>query len=206
MNSNFTLLDKSALRGLPESTAGQTPNGPVAPIAEYTGLIRRLFDGRSVVVVVGSGFEDVARECDKIAAELAASGKRVVVADAERLLKMNPEFLPEHSAPAPGPTLNVWKWPCSSSQQIEFLKKLSPVHLHECLDFLRRSFDSVLLCCPTVESVVGIAGISGIAAIADTAVLVVEARGTPKQRIQSDQSVLRSSGINLAGCILVRRR
>lgn len=178
----------------------QIPDKPAATTGEYAVLIRRVFQGPAAVALVGSGFDDVGGLCDDIAAELAASGRHVVVVPVGRLLRLSPRTIPDETALEPGGARNVWHWPAPPGQQIDFFKSRDP---ERWLDSLRQRFDSVLLSCPPLETTPGSAR---IAAMSDAAVLIAEAGRTPKQRIRQDQDALRSSGVKLAGCILVRRR
>jgi Mrp family chromosome partitioning ATPase len=206
MSRNFAVLSKSASAMSPAAPR-EWASQPAAPSAEYVELIRRVFHGCSVVAVVGSGFDGVAGVCDDIAAELAASGKRVVVVPVDRLLNMSPAAVTSETVLVPGSSPNVWHWPSSLNRQIEFFKSQSAVRMDpdKWLDFLRQNFDSVLFSCPPLE-LPAADGVTEIAAMADVAVLVVEADRTPKQRIQRDQRALQSRGVKLAGCILVKRK
>jgi hypothetical protein len=66
---------------------------------------------------------------------------------------------------------------------------------------LRRDYDAVILDCPPVEVSQGVVS---IAASARAAVLAVDATRTPKHQILLDQRRLESSGVKLAGCILIK--
>jgi hypothetical protein len=167
------------------------------------GLILRLFLSHSVVAVVDAGPGPRGREaCRGIAAELAASSKRVVIVQVDALLRMN-QF-PDATASVPGHVPNVSLWPPTSGATVEFFQSPAPVpSAGNWLGSLRGEFDSVLLDCPSVETAPATAT---IAAMADAAVLVVEAGRTARQQIQRDQHALQLRGVKLAGCILMRRR
>lgn len=223
MSRNFAVLSKSNLSAVAQHVPPPA-EAPPSP-AGYVELIRRVFHGCSVVAVVGCDIDDAAGVCDDIAAELAASGKRVVVVSSDKLLKLGEQGLPD-SNPAlaaaesgcvpgtvPGAAPNVWHWPAPPAQQLRFfrsanLPRQGPPDPDKWLNMLRQNFDSVLFSClaleqdkPGTET-----GIVDIAAAADMTVLVVEAGRTTRQRILHDQRALQSRGARLAGCILVRRK
>jgi hypothetical protein len=196
-------MSKNAL--ILEKAASKTPAlfEAVPTSGEYLDLIRSLFQGRSVVAVVDSGSGSRAPEaCRGIAAELAASGNRVVIVQVASLLRMNQ--LPEATACLPGRAPNVSLWPGTAGAPVEFFQSptLAPSD-GNWLGSLRRNFDAVLLDCPPLETAPATAA---IAAMADAAVLVIEACRTTKQQIQRDQQALQLRGVKLAGCILMRRR
>ena len=195
MSKNALILEKSTspspalLESLPSS-------------GEYLDLIRTLFQSRAVVAVVDSGSGARAPEaCRGIAAELAASGNRVVIVQVASLLRMS-QF-PDARAFLPGRAPNVSLWPGTAGAPVEFFQSpASAPSDGNWLAWLRRDFDAVLLECPPVET----APSAAIAAMADAAVLVIEACRTTKQQIQRDQQALQLRGVKLAGCILMRRR
>ena len=196
MSKNALILEKSTspspalLESLPSS-------------GEYLDLIRTLFQSRAVVAVVDSGSGARAPEaCRGIAAELAASGNRVVIVQVASLLRMS-QF-PDARAFLPGRAPNVSLWPGTAGAPVEFFQSpASAPSDGNWLASLRRDFDAVLLECPPVETAPAAAA---IAAMADAAVLVIEACRTTKQQIQRDQQALQLRGVQLAGCILMRRR
>ena len=196
MSKNALILEKSTspspalLESLPSS-------------GEYLDLIRTLFQSRAVVAVVDSGSGARAPEaCRGIAAELAASGNRVVIVQVASLLRMS-QF-PDARACLPGRAPNVSLWPGTAGAPVEFFQSpASAPSDGNCLASLRRNFDAVLLECPPVETAPAAAA---IAAMADATVLVIEACRTTKQQIQRDQQALQLRGVKLAGCILMRRR
>ena len=196
MSKNALILEKSTspspalLESLPSS-------------GEYLDLIRTLFQSRAVVAVVDSGSGARAPEaCRGIAAELAASGNRVVIVQVASLLRMS-QF-PDARACLPGRAPNVSLWPGTAGAPVEFFQSpASAPSDGNWLASLRRDFDAVLLDCPPVETAPAAAA---IAAMADAAVLVIEACRTTKQQIQRDQQALQLRGVKLAGCILMRRR
>lgn len=173
--------------------------------SEYLELIRRHFHNRSAVAIVavdsGKGAGDV---CENVAAELAASGKRVVIVSVGGLLRMNPGAASEESKCTPGKVPNMWLWPPADGGQVEFFKSRGAMDpAGNWLDSLRLNFDSVLLDCPATETA---PAASEFAAMADAAMLVVEAGRTTRQQIQRDQRALQLRGVKLAGCILIKRR
>ena len=140
--------------------------------------------------------------CRGIAAELAASGSRVVIVNVEALLRTN--RIPEVNAFVPGRAPNVSLWPPEAAAPVEFFQSPTEVPASEdWLGSLRQGFDSVILDCPAADSAPAAAG---IAAIADATVLVVEARRTSKRQIQRTQRTLQLRGAKLAGFILMRKR
>lgn len=222
MSRHFAVLGKSNLVAPVVVQPAEAP----APPASYVELIRRVFHGCSVVAVVGCGIDDAEGVCDDIAAELAVSGKRVVVVSANKLLNLGEYSLPDTNpavvtpetgfvpGAAPGSAPNVWHWP-APAQQLRFFRspnapRQGPPDPDKWLNLLRQNFDSVLFSCAALEPEQGKpgpeTGITDIAAAADMAVLVVEAGRTTRQRILHDQRALQSRGARLAGCILVRRR
>ena len=198
MSRNFAVLGKPPVASSGDPLAAQLPPYP----GEYTQLIQRLFQGPSVVAIIGAGSGGgVTGICEAVATELSRQGRRVVLVSVQRLLPMNPITLPDETAFVAGPARNVWIWPSSAGEQIEFFKPPLPVGAENWLDALRRKFDSVLLDCPAVETApLGVA----IAARADAAVLAVEAARTPKNHILRDQRSLELSGVKVAGCILIK--
>ncbi|MGA2114617.1 MAG: hypothetical protein ABSH56_07690 [Bryobacteraceae bacterium] len=198
MSRNSLILERATLK---RTTPGLTET--VTHTGEYLGLIRQLFRGPSVVALVESGTGTRSAEaCRGIAAELAASGNRVVIVQVRALLAMSE--IPEVAAYQPGRVANVSLWPSTVGAPIEFFQSPASVPSHgDWVGFLRRDFDSVLLDCPCVETA---PSAGAIAAQADAAVLVVEAGKTSRRQIQGDQEALRLRGVKLAGCILMRKR
>jgi Mrp family chromosome partitioning ATPase len=202
MSKNALVLERTASTSL---SARPEIARAIPHAGEYLQLIRRHFQTRSVVAIVAVGSaEGTGDVCDNLAAELAASDTRVVIASVEALLRTNSMSTPEESGCTPGRSPNVWLWPSVAAGQMEFFKPRSPADpTGRWLDSLRLTFDAVLLDCPSTERVP--AG-AEFAAMADAAVLVVEAKRTTKQQIRSDQYALQLKGVKLAGCILVGRR
>ena len=203
MSKNALVLERTAseasLSVRPE-LAREVPRS-----GEYSELIRRHFHTRAAVaiVAVGSG-QGTGDACTSIAAELAASGKRVVIVSVDALLRMNPVAAPDESGCTPGRTANVWLWPSAAVGQVEFFKPRGPADpTGSWLDSLRLNFDSVLLDCPSTGTAPAAAE---LAAMMDAAILVVEAGRTTRQEIQRDQRALQLRGVKLAGCILMQRR
>jgi hypothetical protein len=204
MSRNFAALQSLVSNVSVPSRATQAMREP----GTYLELIRRFFRSRSTVAIVGGAVGlDAINVCDGIAAELAASGKRVVVVPVDTLLRMNPLPIPDETAFISGSASNIahniWTWPQADGQKIDFFKSREPEGSSHWLEYLRRHFDSVLLDCPAVQVT---AGVAEVAAIADAAVLVVEAGRTQRQKIQLDQHTLQFAGVKLAGCILIQRR
>src|ERR1035437_6047049 len=118
MSKNALILEKSTspspalLESLPSS-------------GEYLDLIRTLFQSRAVVAVVDSGSGSRAPEaCRGIAAELAASGNRVVIVQVASLLRM--DQFPDARACLPGRAPNVSLWPGTAGAPVEFFQSLAP--------------------------------------------------------------------------------
>jgi len=172
---------------------------------QYLELIRRHCHPHSAVAIIAAGPSlDTRTVCESIAAELAACGNRVVVVPGNALLQKNLVANPEASACRPGRIPNVWSWPSTAGAEIEFFKPAAPADpAVEWLDWLRQSFDSVLLDCPGVAASPATVE---LAAMADAAVLVVEAGRTTRQQIRHDQHALESRAVKLAGCILLQRK
>jgi Mrp family chromosome partitioning ATPase len=201
MSKNALILERTPS----EAPLFTAPARELPRSGDYLDLIRQHFHTRSAVAIVavgsGQGAGDV---CDNLAAELAASGNRVVIVAIEALLRMNPEPPPDESRCSPGRTPNVWRWPSTSGGQLEFFKSHSPADpAANWLDSLRVAFDSVLLDCPATETAPAAAQ---LAAMADAALLVVEASRTTRHQVQHDQRALQLRGVKLAGCILIERK
>jgi hypothetical protein len=165
----------------------------------YADLVRRLFQHPAVVAVVSQG---ATHNCEAIAAELAASGKRVIIVLVEMLLRMEQVSVPHQSDYVPAPIGNVWFWPAPDAP-IALIQTRVPAAATEWLESLRVNFDAVLLDCPAQRAA---SGSSEIAATADCAVLAVEAGMTTKGQVRRDCKVLLSNGVKLVGSILIRRR
>ena len=203
MGTNSLVLEKA----VPEMTlfpqAVHKPAETVAPSGEYSKLICRLFGRQqSVIAFTSCASTPVATEvCEIVAVKLGASGKRVVVVPAERLLRMNaPAKEAVHAPWRP----NVWLWPSTADGNVELFKSGAPTATEDSwLECLRRDFDSVLLDCVAAEAIPAVAE---IAALADVTVIVVEAKRTLKQQIRRLQRALQLSNVNLAGCVLVQGR
>lgn len=198
MSRNSLILERAALENTSPALLEAIPSS-----GEYLDLIRRLFQSHSVVAVVDGGAGSRGPEaCRGIAAELAASGNRVVIVQVATLLRMS-QF-PDATACLPGRVPNVSLWPSTVGAPVEFFQSPAPAPpAGNWLGSLRRNFDSVLLDCPPVETAPAAVA---IAAMADGAVLAIEACRTTKQQIQRDQQALQLRGVKLAGCILMRRR
>jgi hypothetical protein len=180
MSRNFAILSKSA--------------APAAPIGQFHELTR-LFREPAAIALIGTGLETESPLAEALAAELAASAKRVVIVPVALLLKMNPIVVPEEADFAPTSTPNVWTWPAPAFRKLEFFKtpeaSTGPAGW---LESLLRRFQVVLLDCP---------GVNEVAAMADAAVLVVEAGRTTKHQLLLDQQFLRLRGAKLLGSILI---
>jgi len=191
MSRNSLILERQASQTTSPALAEAVPHS-----GEYLNLIRRLFQSHSVVAVVDSGSGSRGPEaCRGIAAELAASGNRVVIVQVDALLRTSQ--LPDLTDCLPGRVPNVSLWPSTVGAPVEFFQSPAPP-AGNWLGSLRRAFDAVLLDCPPAAT--------AIAAMADSTVLVVEAGRPSKQQIQRDQQALQLRGVKLAGCILMRRR
>jgi hypothetical protein len=202
MTRNSTVSEKTSSKGSVAARALEKPIESVDSRGEYQELIRRLFQGQTVVAIVSSGSsEGSPLICERIAKELAASGKFVVVVPVNTLLGMNP-VLPDETAFMAGNTPHVWLWPSTEGGPIEFFKFQESGGPEHWLDALRQNFDSVLLDCPAAETM---PSVTAVAAMADAAVLVVEAGRTAKHEIQRDQRALQVQGVYVAGSILIRR-
>jgi hypothetical protein len=196
MSRNSLILE----RAVSEKTCPAHPGAMLktAPRSgEYVNLVHSVFPTHSILAVIDSGLGTRGPEaCRGIAAELAATGRRVVIVQVNALLRMN-EF-PEATACLPGRVPNVSLWPSTSDAPVEFFQSSAPAlsASGNWLSALQHHFDSVLLECPSIE----------IAAMAHAAVLVVEAGRTTKEQIQRDQQALQLKSVKLAGCILMKRR
>ena len=199
MSRHFIVLGKAA--------AEQSLEAPHAsestPSRGYAELIRRLFQSPAAVAVVGAiPGEDVSGICADLAKELATSGRRVLVASVEKLLRMRPIPVPDPAEFLPGEIPNVWSWRTSPPPELEIFRSQVPPE-GKWLDTLRRSFDSVVLDCSAVSAE---SEAAEVAALADAAVLIVEAGRTDKQRIKDLQQTLELRGARVAGIVLVVQR
>jgi Mrp family chromosome partitioning ATPase len=196
MSRNSLVLEKAAEE---QSLEVRHLSQPAAS-REYTELIRRLFPSPAAVAVVGTiPGEDVSGICAGLAKELANSGKRVLVASVEKLLRMRPIPVPDATVFLPGEIPNVWSWRTPPGPRLEIFRSQATTE-GQWLDTLRRSFDSVVLDCSAVFSE---SGAAEVAALADAAVLIVEAGKTDKQRIKHLQQTLELKGAKVAGIVLV---
>ena len=198
MSNNALILERTS-----DPAVSPAPVLPPYSSGEYLDLIRRHFHPHSAVAIVPAGAgRNAADVCENIAAELAASGNRVVIVSVDALLRMNPAATPHESDCIPGRTPKVWLWPSAAGTQ-GLLKSRAPEDpAANWLDSLRLTFDAVLLDCPAAETAPAAAP---HAALADVAMLVVEAGRTTRQQIQRDQRALQSRGVKLAGCILIEQ-
>jgi Mrp family chromosome partitioning ATPase len=201
MSRHSLILEKAASEASPPNrTTEPLPKIPRPGV--YAEMVRRFFHGRAVIAVMAAGSGRAAAHiCGRLAADLAASGNRVVVADVSAMLHMGP--LCDPAACHPGAAPNVWTWPSPAGERVEFFKSAPPAaSADNLIQSLRRVFDSVLLACPAPETEPAAAG---IAALADAVVLAAEAGQTTKQQVGRAQRELQSAGATLAGCILLRR-
>jgi Mrp family chromosome partitioning ATPase len=204
MSRYFAVLNRPLPLDPPVSPEAPPEPQPSLRRNEYTELIQRLFHSPSVVAVIGTGSgEGVGRICEEIALELSLLDKRVVVVSVNALLHSSPLALPDETAFIQGPARNVWLWPAPVGSHLEFFKSRNPAAPENWLDSVRRSFDTVLLDCPAVQTAPGGAAIS---ALADSAVLAVDAARTSKHQILNDQRALQLSGVKLAGCIMIKTK
>jgi|SRR5271170_2716055 len=212
MGRNFAVLGKAASQtrfpsqpGSP-SPASAVPTESESPGGVYFELARRLFRVSAAVALVGSSAgdtgESVSRIAEDLAAELADSGKRVVVVPFDRLLSTSLITAPAGADFMPGNVANVWIWPPSPGQGTGFFETCESAEPGNWLDALRRGYDAVLLDCPNVE---GAPGVTEVAAMADAVVLAVEAGRTSKRQILEGQRALQLRGARLVGCILIER-
>jgi hypothetical protein len=199
MSKNFAVLGKIA----PEKPLPAPPApGQYTPPTEYAELIRRLFHSPTAVAVIGvDPAERVSEICIRIAAELAASSRRVLVVSVEKILGMNPISVPDIAGFTPAAP-NVWTWQSPAGPKLEIFRSPAPAETNW-LDALRRSFEFILLDCSSVRLE---SGAARVAAVADATVLVVQESQTEKQQIRSVQHTLQFGGARLAGSILVRER
>ena len=201
MNRDYTVLGNGRVDPAVHQQELQAAPSALARPGKYSELLTTLFQHPSAVAVTACGADiDQSGICEGIASELAASGKKVVVVPVDRLLLANPIRVIDDISLLPGATPNVWVWP-SIAQQLEVFSPRALVEGENWLIRLRRGFHTVILDCPPLESAPEVCEFS---AIVDSTLLVIEAERTTKQQIQKDQHVLRTRGINLAGCILVR--
>ena len=199
MSKNFAVLGKIASERPLSVPPGR---GQAAPPTEYGELTRRVFHARAAVAVVGvDPAEPVSEICIRIAADLAASNRRVLVVSVEKILSMDPISVPDHTGFTPA-SPNLWTWQSPASPKLEIFRS-QPSAGADWLDTLRRSFDFILLDCSflRVES-----GATQVAAAADQTVLVVHESQTEKQQLRSVQRRLQFAGARLTGSILVRQR
>jgi Mrp family chromosome partitioning ATPase len=199
MSSKFAVLGKALTAASDESLRVPTAaNG-----GEYKELVRRLFQGRTAVAVVGSGMNTgVTTICKAIACELSRLGRRVVLVSVNTLLQSDSLSHSENPADLPTKEQPYWYWPPLVRTQMERVKPHTPGSMSKnWLDSLRRDFDAIVLDCPPL---ITLPGSAAIAAMADSTVLAVDAQRTPKHQILLDQRLLVLSNVHLAGCILVK--
>ena len=93
MSKNFAVLGKIASERPLSVPPGR---GHAAPHTEYGELTRRVFHAPTAVAVVGvDAAEPVSEICIRIAADLAASNRRVLVVSVEKILSMDPISVPD---------------------------------------------------------------------------------------------------------------
>jgi Mrp family chromosome partitioning ATPase len=211
MSRNFAVLGKIAPekiapeKAVPRKIAPEQPlpaPGQYTPSTEYGELIQRLFHSPTAVAVMGvDPAERVSEICIRIAAELAASSRRVLVVSVEKILGMNPISVPDVAGFTPEAP-NVWTWQSPVGPKLEIFRSRTPAEANW-LEALRRSFDFILLDCSSVRLE---AGAARVAVVADATVLVVQESQTEKQQVRSVQHTLQFSGARVAGSILVRQR
>jgi hypothetical protein len=203
MSRNSVLLGRAGVNTMPPPREAH-PLENVLQSGIFLALIRRLFNVPSVVAVGGSVSGDMVREvCNGIAAELANSGRRVVIVPVATALAINPTAIPDETQFVPGKTANTWIWPPSSSSEIEFYKFPKVLDEDSWVGVLRRDFDAVLLDCPDLGTT---SGVADVMALADAGVLLVEDGKTSRRQLEKDQQSLERRGAKLSGCILVKRR
>jgi hypothetical protein len=203
MSRNSAVLSRAGVDALPKRTE-QLALGGTGRLGEYAHLIRQLFSIPSVVAIGGRGTSDgVKKVCEGVAAELASSGKRVVVVPVATVLRATPMEIPDESSFVPGRAPNILIWPPSAGREVDLLRFRQASEQENWMVALRHNFDAVLLECPALGTTEGVAEVM---AMADATVLTVEAGRTSKQQIQHDQRALEVRGARLAGCILINRR
>lgn len=197
MSKNALILEKSG-----SSTYVPKHLRVAARAGEYAGVAGCLLRAGSVIAVIGadSTVRTTAAE-HGIAAELGAGGKRVVLVPTEGCSRA--EVLPPAAACVPAAEPNVWVWPHTSGDAVDFFPpSAKPSAGPDRLLEFRRAFDVVLLDCAPVDAPGGL----DWAAKADAAILVVEAGRTTKQQVQHSRRVMDLAGVKLAGCVLMQRR
>ncbi len=195
MSRNALVLEKTASPAAPAAHLQSVSfSGP------YADLIRRLFRSRSAVALIGAGPDARPGDaCQGIAAQLAGTGRRVVIVRMDAVAQANPG--PGTTACPSEKIPNVWSWPSKVGSPVEFFQSAdTPRGECDWLNRLLSDFDAVLLDCRSPQAA------SEIAAICDSAVLVVESGRTTRQNIQHSQRMLELAGARLAGCILMTRR
>lgn len=194
-------VDARGTRGL-QAVPGESIN-------QYDNLIKRLFEMRSVVAILGAGpAGEVTHVCEGIATELSAAGKRAVVVSVHSLLYPEPTVTADETSLVAEPvetggSCKYWLWPARTGRRAESFDSRRAGSADKWLDSLRRNFDAVLLDCQTLESM---PGATAVGAMADAAVLVVDARRTSRDQIIRDQRSLQLTGVKLAGCILTQEK
>lgn len=208
MSRNFTVLSKASPMPFPSqpgdaaATATAKASSEAAEgSAPYSALIRLLFHGPAAVAIVGGSGQGASAIVESLAAELGASGKRVILVPVGKLLRMNPIRIPDEMEFVPGNAPRVWIWPVSAGPKVELFRSRDTSVSGNWLDALRRSFDAVLLDCPRVA---GAPGITEVASMADATVLAVEAGHVSNEQIRQDQQALQFRGARVVGCILVQ--
>lgn len=204
MSKNSLLLERAEVALFPQSA--HPPLQTLPSTHQYSELILRLFRGPSAVAFISPDAGPIATKvCARLAAELAESGRRVVIVQVETLLRMDRPPAPDETASVPGRVPNVWHWPGGVGSPTIDLFHSRPVATPagRWIDSLARNFDCVLLDCPPLETMPQAAE---VAALADAAVIVVEAGKTPKPQIQRTQQLLQQYNVKLAGCVLTGRR
>jgi len=197
MSRNFVVLEKAGL----EQTPVRRPEAPVRPRRTHAALIERLFQGPSVLAIIGTTAQGPDHVCAELAAELGERNRRVLIVPVGNLLHMNPVVAPDEASFTPAGSPNVWRWPVSGAQRIEFFKPRRVDAPGNWLEVIRNSFDTVLLSCPPLDRSPGVAE---VAAMAGRAVLVAEAGQTGKQQLRTMQSSLQLRGVALLGSILIQ--
>jgi hypothetical protein len=197
MSRNFEVLGKAGLERIPPVPHAQAPRTKV-----YTNLLDLLFQGPSALALIGMREGGAAAVCVEMAAELGASGKRVLIVAVEYLLRMDQVVAPDQGSFALTESPNVWRWPASGTKGLEFFKPRPVDPPANWIGALRRTFDAILLDCPSLEQGPVVAE---LAAMAGKAVMVVEAGQTGRQQIKNTQQILQLRGVPLSGSILISR-
>jgi hypothetical protein len=171
---------------------------------QYPALTDGLLRSSACIALIATESSGACNQlCMRMATELSAANRRVLLVSVSRLLTMS-EFVPPDELTMrtlPSSTVSIWpafeEVSSDNSAPGEFLADA------RWMNYLRRNFDSTVLDCPPIHS---ISGVADVAALADLALLVVDGARTPKEDLLRDQRTLLSEGVELSGCILTNTR